>query len=281
MSFPAEQLAPFQLERDFAGGQRLGSREEQQDAYAFSLIEAGGNADAAAGSLFVVLADGMGGHRGGREASSAAVQGAVDALFSNIRDDGAASAGASDPAWLTPGCMALVVAAANRAVDGAIRREPGEMEGAGTTFLALALTRKRLIWISVGDSLLLLWRAGKLGRLNADHSMRSILAEKVRRHEMPRADLTTHPERNVLLSALLGGNIEQIDAPSKPVDLLSGDVLIAASDGLLSLPGAEIAKLLGRLSGESSHVVARSLLDAVMAKKNERQDNATVAVVHI
>lgn len=280
MSLTAEQPTPFQLERDFAGGQRLGSREEQQDAYAFSLIDAG-DKDAAAGSLFVVLADGMGGHRGGREASRAAVQGAVDGLFSHLREDGSPSANASEPAWLTPGCMALVMAAANRAVDGAIRREPGEMEGAGTTFLALAVTRKRMIWISVGDSLLLLWRAGKLGRLNADHSMRSILAEKVRRHEMPQADLSTHPERNVLLSALLGGNVEQIDAPSKPVDLLPGDVLIAASDGLLSLSGAEIAKLLCTANNKSAHVVARSLLDAVMAKKNDRQDNTTVAVVHI
>ena len=98
---------------------------------------------------------------------------------------------------------------------------------------------------------------------------------------MPPADLATHPERNVLLSALLGGDIEQIDASSKPVDLLPGDILVAASDGLLSLPGAEIANLLGKSGGKSAHVIAGALLDAVMAKKNERQDNTTVAVVHI
>lgn len=268
------------MARDFAGGQLLGTREEQQDAYAFSLIEAG-DKDTAARSLFVALADGMGGHRGGRQASSVAVQGAVDALFSHIGEGGNPLPGLSDPAWLSPGCLALIMAAANRAVGGAIRREPGEMEGAGTTFLALALTRTRLLWISVGDSPLLLWRAGKLGRLNADHSMRSLLAEKVRLGQMPQADLATHPERSVLLSALLGGDIEQIDAPSKPVTMLPGDILVAASDGLLSLTGADLAKILAKTKRKTAQAVAEALLEAVAAKKKQPQDNTTVAVVRV
>ena len=272
--------AAFEVERDFAGAQLLGTRDEQQDAYAFSIVGSPDEPESAA-SLFVVLADGMGGHFGGRQASLAAVQGGVDAFFGHVEKQDKNAVGARGESALSSGCMAAVLSAANRSLGLAIRREPGQMEGAGTTFLAFAVSRSKLIWISVGDSPLLLWRGGKLGRFNADHSMRSILAEKVKQGQMPAADLADHPERNVLISALLGGAIEEIDAPTTAFDLQHGDTIVAASDGLLTLTGPEIGAVLRKSRKKPARGVALSLLDAVTAKRRPSQDNTTVAVVHI
>ena len=49
---------PLQLDRDFAGRQILGTRDEQQDSYAFSIVEGDENG---ADKLLVTIADGMGG----------------------------------------------------------------------------------------------------------------------------------------------------------------------------------------------------------------------------
>ena len=41
-----------------------------------------------------------------------------------------------------------------------------ERQGMGGTVVAVALIEDRLHWISVGDSVLYLWREGRLKRLN-------------------------------------------------------------------------------------------------------------------
>jgi serine/threonine protein phosphatase PrpC len=155
------------------------------------------------------------------------------------------------------------------------------LEGAGTTLLGAVVGSDRILWISVGDSPLLLYRDGKLNRLNADHSMRSILAGKIAARQMLPGDLATHPERNVLRSALLGGDIEEIDAPEESSMLCQGDILVAASDGLLTLEPPEICRVLKAGARKRAIFLAQELLKKVDAKRQPKQDNTTLAVVKI
>ena len=74
----------------------------------------------------------------------------------------------------------------------------------GCTLLAVVLAQEGLYWISVGDSPLWLWRAGRLHRLNQDHAYRSILAHRVHEGEMSADDAARHPDRNALISAVTG-----------------------------------------------------------------------------
>lgn len=267
MREPTDKPRVFHVDLDFAGRQSTGSRDEQQDAYAFSVVE--GDAAAGAARLLLVLADGMGGHAGGREASCAAVQGFVDAFFEQIAG--------TNPADRFRSCLL----AANKTVDTLIRSDEERLGEAGTTLLALECTGKGIHWISVGDSPLFLWREKKLSRLNEDHSMRSVLAKKVAEKQMAPGDVDSHPERNVLLSALNGLDPEKIDNPQEPFAALPGDLFLAASDGILSLLEADVVQVLKKGEGKPAAVLATSLLAAVEKKQLPKQDNTTVAVIKL
>ncbi len=327
-----QQPQHLQLDRDFAGRQILGSRNEQQDSYAFSIVEGD---ESGADKLLVIVADGMGGHAGGREASLAAVSGFVDAFFEaidalEIASESHAGKMASVPsqnvevasrrlpedtkrqdsdskvsdspdspsteeitspspgqASVPPGPeratspLKTALLAANLAVDKMIATDPDTLGEAGTTLVAAVIERGSVRWISVGDSPLLLWKKGKLTRLNADHSMRAVFAEKVAAGQMRAGDIATHPERNALLSVLNGLEILKIDDPSEPVSLVSGDMVIAASDGLLTLTAAEISKELKKLNKSPVIDVVRSLLEKVEKKANPKQDNTSIAIVRV
>ena len=327
---------PLKLDRDFAGRQIIGSRDEQQDSYAFSIVEGD---ETAAHKLLVIVADGMGGYVGGGQASQTAMGAFVDAFFESLdaQEDepetnlggmasvpseksdqegisaltehrpptGLASTppcpeGASSP---SPGqecappcaedanmpCHVLPAAsplrkallAANRAVDQMIATDPDTLGEAGTTLVAAVVERGSIRWISVGDSPLLLWRKGQLSRLNTDHSMRSVFAAKIASGQMRASDVATHPERNALLSALNGLDIQEIDDPPDAVPLLSGDLVIAASDGLLTLSAIEISKALKKLHKEPALSIVRTLLELVEKKALPKQDNTSIAIVRV
>lgn len=257
----------FAVDQDFAGRQIIGSREEQQDAYAFSVAE--GDLP-----LLLVLADGMGGHKGGRDAANAAVQGLIDGFHSYRTSE-------NEPRSCLKERLKSALDSANKSVDELIRSDEATLLEAGTTLLALACSRSAVHWISVGDSPLFLWRKKKLERLNEDHSMRAVLARKVAEGQMSPGDVDTHPERNVLLSALIGLEPQKIDAPSDPFPLESGDILLAASDGILSLTARQIEEVLKKYSKKPASEIVRILLDKVAALKVAKQDNATIAVVKV
>ena len=162
-----------------------------------------------------------------------------------------------------------------------IAADPDTFAEAGTTLLAALVERGSIQWISVGDSPLLLWSKGKLTRLNADHSMRAVFVEKVAAGQMRAADIATHPERNALLAVLNGLEIIKIDDPSAPVSLMPGDMVIAASDGLLTLSVEEISKELKKVCAKPVIEIVRALLSTVEKKANSKQDNTTIAIIRV
>lgn len=286
------------LDHDFAGRQIIGSRDEQQDSYAFSIVDGD---DEGAERLLVVIADGMGGHLGGRQASQTALKAFVDAFFealdapteskgdgkdankgaSALRDDALAVGATHDAGSREATALQYALTAANRAVDEMIETDPDTLGEAGTTLVAALVNRQFVHWISVGDSPLLLWRKGKLAQLNADHSMRRVLAEKVAARQMRASDAKIHPERNTLIAALNGAEILKIDIPAEPFALKRGDILLAASDGLLTLAHAEISKTLKKLRAAPAVEVVHRLLEGALEKAHPKQDNTTLAVVRI
>jgi serine/threonine protein phosphatase PrpC len=248
-------------ERECAGRQCLGKRAAQEDAYAFSEIACG---DGATG-LLVVVADGMGGHAAGDLASDLAVRKFVAAFHR--------------PGETVAERLATACEVANAAIAAAIEDDPDRCEGMGTTLVAAAFTPAGIEWISVGDSLLWLWRDGSLRRLNADHSFRPVLREMIERGELTEEQAAKSALRNRLRAALIGGEIALLDASPAAHPLQAGDVVLIASDGLMTLPERAIADLLGASTDAGAEEIATRLLRAVLDADKPKQDNATVAVV--
>ena len=146
----AAGAGPARLRR--AAEQLLGAREVQEDDFGF--ID-GATLDPGGQHPVVVVADGMGGHASGEIASRLAVRAFVEAYGTEGRPSDRLRTGLDH---------------ANRAIDDAIR-ENLSLGGMGTTLVAAAVTTDGLEWVSVGDSPLLIYRDGRLKRLNEDHSM--------------------------------------------------------------------------------------------------------------
>ncbi len=274
-TFKAAQPKPvvgFVPEKDFAGRQLLGSREEQQDAYAFCPVDADGDSIR---KLLIVVADGVGGHLGGREAAQTAVRAFIDGYFfalddfaSERRDEGESNEDLARR--LDAKALYRALDYANERLADAIDANRTHMNGAGTTLLAVLANETEFRWISVGDSPLLLLRDGALKRLNADHSLRS----------EPKIDKLAKDKQspNTITSALAGALIPLIDGPSQPIEWQSKDVLVAASDGLLTLDNDLLSKVLDETGNEALQK-ASQIVTQVGGQKKKRQDNATVAIV--
>lgn len=246
--------------RDYAGRQWQGRRDYQEDSYAVAPPE---ELQEGERDLLIVLADGMGGHAAGDVASRLAVEHFIYAFYEN--------GGLPDDAR-----MAAALEAANREVGAEARRRGAD--AMGTTLLGIIVRGRLVEWISVGDSPLFLVRGADVGRLNQDHSMGPVIDRMMEGKTLSPAEIADLPSRNELRSAIIGEEIELIDAPSEPFPLEPGDILIAASDGVLTAPPREIAKAVRRCAHLDASRIASSLIEAVVNHRKEKQDNLTVVV---
>ncbi len=247
--------------RQFAVRQSQGARDYQEDSAEFNPIKREDG-----DGLLMVLADGMGGHRGGAHASRVAVETFIETF---TREDGQISER-----------LDQALHAANDKVGEDGEANP-ELEGMGCTLVGVVITASGLEWISVGDSPMWLVRKGRLQRLNEDHSMAPILAKQVEIGEMTAEEAARHPQRNALRSAVIGETMQHIDQSKQPVRFRKGDRLLIASDGVETLSEDEIAALFNESKDADAATLAETLITSVDAVQRKGQDNTTVMVVDL
>jgi serine/threonine protein phosphatase PrpC len=252
------------LRVEAATGLSPGDRDSQEDAVLCDVPQGG-----AAG--IVVLADGLGGHTGGALASRIAVTTVLQELASH-RDTAGRVQGD------IPGLLRVAAEAANHAILAQAEDQP-DLAGMGTTLLVVLVQDGELYWVSVGDSPLYLVRDGAVRQLNETHSLAAHLDLLVKVGEMAAEDAAQHPGRSCLTSALGAEPIERIDCPDAPLSLAAGDVLLAASDGILTLGPDDISAAVARARGGRAADLAAGLLDDVAAVGSDGQDNVSVAVL--
>ena len=243
-----------------AAGQIRGQRDEQQDCYGWLLEDQGQDVGE---QLLLIVADGMGGHTGGAVASRIAVE-AFGAAFRT--KEPAVSERLDDS-----------LERANLAIATATREDPSVYD-MGTTLVGAHIAGgRRLRWISVGDSPM--WRLanGRLVRLNKDHSMKPVLAQLVEMGHLTAEEAAADRRTHHLRSVVMGADIPHIDLQDEAVELVAGDVLIIASDGLETLDDASIAQVAASNRGSAAAMV-EALLTAVRQEEKPQQDNATVVV---
>jgi formylglycine-generating enzyme required for sulfatase activity/serine/threonine protein phosphatase PrpC len=247
---------------EIAGSQFIGARDYQEDAFLTTYLDDEGTSSKSA--VLALIADGMGGHAAGNIAANLVVS-----TF-----NGSVTKGFGQEEF--PPLLRECVASANHALKESIRETPA-LDGMGCTLVAVALSRGKLWWVSVGDSHLYLLRDRELTKKNEDHSYGGYLE----RMKAQGVELDPDPSlsRNMLMSAITGEEIAEIDCPEKPLQLRAGDRLILASDGLDTLSVENI--LQGSAWSKSAKECVDNLLKAVEDADRPRQDNSTVIVIDV
>lgn len=176
------------------------------------------------------------------------------------------------------GRLAASLSAANDAIRAQVAANSG-LRGMGATCVGIVFGPVGLEWISVGDSPLYIFRRQTLVRLNADHSLAPVLDQMVADGLMRAEAARNDPRRHQLRAAVTGDDLDLIDRSETPLPLELGDVVLLASDGLLTLDEEAIRLVLAAHRGESADAIADALLRAVDAAGTMHQDNTTVVVV--
>jgi serine/threonine protein phosphatase PrpC len=214
--------------------------------------------------LFIV-ADGMGGHGNGSEASRLAIREMrerVSRLLSSGERDGEAI-----KAVLVEG-----VQYANQRVYERNQRQHTQM---GTTMTAALLWGTSIFVVNVGDSRTYLNRkTSGLCRVTKDHS---VVAGLVELGAISDDDVYTHPQRNEILRAL--GHQQAIEVDCFTVSARVGDVLLLCSDGLWEMVrDFEIDEIVRTCAPYASPMCAM-LIQAALNRGGE--DNISVIAVCI
>jgi protein phosphatase len=205
--------------------------------------------------LFIV-ADGMGGHNAGEIASALAVR--------TIREF------VAEEQEVSPSAIAISLKLANDEILTAAETKP-EYDGMGTTVVAVLARDDRLLFGSVGDSRLYLWRRGTLEQLTQDDSwVNRVLAADV----SSAASIQDHPMRHVLTKVV--GVRSDLDPAVGDCPLEIGDTFVLCTDGLHGTVGdAAIARAID--NGATVDIIAQRLVDQALA--GGATDNVTVVVV--
>src|SRR5579864_9102852 len=191
-------------------------RENNEDHYAY--WEPANDEEFARKGRLAIVADGMGGHEGGQEASRIAVE-SIQEVFAETPDSDAQS------------LLAIGFQIAHERILEYAAGHPA-LHGMGTTATAIALRGNQLYYAHVGDSRLYLVRGASISRLTHDHSYVGRLVEN---GVISAEEAEIHPQRHILTAALGAGTELWPETSQHAIELQPGDVLLLCTDGLWSL----------------------------------------------
>jgi serine/threonine protein phosphatase PrpC len=234
-------------------------RDQNQDSFLF---------DESIGIYMV--ADGMGGHRGGEVASALAVQTVREFILMSREQN------------RRYGPRELLVRgyeeASARIFDKSHNENP-ELQGMGTTLVSALRLDTTLYFANVGDSRAYLFAQDRLFQLTEDHSL---INEQLRAGLITEEDVTRLTHRNVITRSVGFEREVQVDVLERPVQ--AGDLYLMCSDGLCGLIDDNLmATILRKHRGANGRFDLEKIVQESIdeAKKAGGDDNVTVMVISI
>ncbi len=219
-----------------------------------------------------VVADGMGGHQGGDEAS----RHACEVIAEHIRGkwflvEGFQREPVPSRRRQVMQLLTEAVRACNDRIVLASEQSP-ELQGMGSTVVVLLLVADRAFVAHVGDSRAYLVRDQSTVLLTEDHSL---LFELLRQGRLTRGQAARFPMKNVVTRAL--GVRGPVDADVMDLPVLQGDRFLLCTDGL---HGYVEDERIPRLVGEGG---LQAVVDRLVAFANAGggSDNITALVAEI
>jgi serine/threonine protein phosphatase PrpC len=206
----------------------------------------------------LVVADGMGGHAGGEEASRLAVDTVVEVLAGGLYPQPEES-------------IHRALAVANRAIIAKAAANPA-LAGMGTTLTLVAVLPDFLITGHIGDSRAFL--IGREGRcLTSDHS---VTGQLLASGKITDAEAVSHPQRHVLTRAL--GTDTHVEAEVLRHPWSPGQHVLLCSDGLTEVVAVE--EIFTVVQGEGDlQLKVNSLLSTALERG--APDNVTIILAQL
>lgn len=230
-----------------------GGREDNQDSVA--LRESGQ-------SGIYIVADGLGGHRGGRAAADCVTSTIIQAWEEGIPEDADDSRD-----WIYKQFERV-----NADIIKMQQEENGSMK---STAVVLAIAGDRAIWANTGDSRLYHIHKDKLESVTEDHS---VAFKKYKAGEISRAQLCTDEDQSRLVKALGKEAKWEPDIYVCPIE--PGDAFLLCTDGLWEYV-SDIEILVDSLKSVKAQDWAKFVLLRAIARIKPGTDNISLITVMV
>ncbi|MGL5032316.1 MAG: PP2C family protein-serine/threonine phosphatase [Microcystaceae cyanobacterium] len=241
---------PSQVSRRFTGQTDVGEvRTVNQDSFYLDESQ----------SRFFIVADGMGGHAGGQEASEIATE-YVKSYLNKYWDSDIPS----------PELLQKAIISANEGILEDQQAHP-ERRDMGTTLVLIAFRHDGAWRAHIGDSRLYCLRAGKLSQVTEDQTW---IARALKNGDIEPDQAKVHPWRHVLFQCLGRQDLNAIEIAA--LEVQQGDLFMMCSDGLSEeVPDELIEEVLA--SQLEPKEMALELIEE--AKNAGGSDNITIVLV--
>ena len=224
-------------------------RSHNEDSYFFSTEE----------GIFVI-ADGMGGHKGGEFASKLAVDSSVE-KFLACKNNHESPEQALEHAFNHAACTVYDA-----------QRKNHLLSGMGTTLSALAILHNKAFIAHIGDTRIYCIRDKNIHQLTSDHSL---VNEQVQAGIMSAEEARTSSLRNIITRAI--GHNKEIIADYFSLTCRKNDLFLLCSDGLNNM--LQDQEILFIINNNTPEQAALELINA--ANKNGGEDNISVILISI
>lgn len=258
---------------EVCGRQSQGGRDYQEDSWLISTPDTGAVLNDNEGApretgtpLLVVLSDGIGSGGHGDVAS----QLIVTSFRNHLKDTRSVSA------------ESLHAAITRTDKDlGLLKKDKGYGRSMGGTLVAGCFDEHSLTFLSVGDSHLFRFRDDEIHYMNEKHRFGSEQDELAGLGRKTWPDALRQYGRSSITSAVIGSGIEVCQVATR--DVRPGDLYIFASDGVDTIDGELLRRLVSSFRGASQPEALDALLKAVdetgKITEGGEHDNTTLVMV--
>lgn len=210
------------------------------------------------GQLYVV-ADGVGGNKGGKQASLLATTRIPDYYYNSTGQNIETN-------------ISLAIQSAGRDILNEANRNP-DLNNMGCTVAAVVIKDNIAYIAHLGDARVYLLRRGKFKALTKDHTW---VQEQVEAGTLTEEEARNHPNRNVITKSLGSATIPPPTLHSVP--LQDGDRLLLCSDGLAGVvPDPQIAHIMAQ-NNDPRRTVPTLIQQA---NREGGPDNIAAVVIHV
>jgi PPM family protein phosphatase len=250
---------PDTLHYEFGNGTDVGCvRSQNEDS--FALFQASDRRQMQQRGHLVLVCDGMGGARGGREASSIAIEEIAEVYYGSNTDDPRTA-------------ITQAVKSANSRIYERAQEEQA-LKGMGTTTVTAILLENLAYIAHIGDSRCYLIRNKEIRQITEDHT---VVQKMVKQGLITTEQARTHPESHILSRSVGVSPDVELDLTMDPLELQGGDILVLCSDGLSGqVMDDEILQI---AVGNSAQRAVEKMIN--LAKERGGPDNITVQIVRV